>query len=229
MLLAIDTSTRFGGVALIEDGQVLLTHCWFSKINHTAALIPAISDVLDRQGIASGDLDGIAVALGPGGFSALRVGISTAKGLAYAARKPLVAVGTLDLEAYPYLESGLPVCAILDAGRSEVAVAQYSADGTPVEDVMICPPDQLLGTISEPTLFCGESVTPWMGLIKETLGNNAVVAHPIPGTRVWSLAKMGEKKLHAGEVSDLANLQPEYIRVPSIGQAKRRDWVPQRS
>ena len=228
-MLAIDTSTRYAGVALIDAGQVLLTHCWFSKLNHTAALLPAIADALSRQGISCGDLDGIAVALGPGGFSSLRVGISAAKGLALAARKPLVAVGTLDLEAYPYLGSGLPVCAMLDAGRSEVAVGRYSADGTRVEDVIICPPDQLLGTITETTLFCGDSVVPWLELIKETLGNNAVVARSIPGARVWSLAEMGEQKLRSGEISDLANLQPEYIRMPSIGQSKRRDWAPQRS
>ena len=229
MLLAIDTSTRYAGVALIDGGQMLLTQCWFSKVNHTAALMPAILGVLERQGISSVDLDGIAVALGPGGFSALRVGISTAKGLCFAARKPLVAVGTLDLEAFPYLESGLPVCAILDAGRNEVAVAHYSADGTSVGDATICPPDELLGTISEPTLFCGESVTSWMGLIEEKLGSNALVVLPILGTRVWSLARLGENKLHSGEVSDLTNLQPEYIRMPTIGQAKHRDWVPQQS
>ena len=84
MLLAIDTSTRHAGVALAQDGQVISSRSWCSLANHTAELMPAVAEILDGQRLAAGDLTGIAVALGPGGFSALRVGISAAKGLALA-------------------------------------------------------------------------------------------------------------------------------------------------
>ena len=129
MLLAIDTSTRYAGVALSEDGRVVSSRSWWSAVNHTAELMPAVSQLLGAAGVAVNDLEGIAVALGPGGFSALRVGMSVAKGLALASGKPLVGIGTLDAEAQPYWQTGLPVCALLDAGRSEVSSAHFGTDG----------------------------------------------------------------------------------------------------
>ncbi len=106
MLLVIDISTRYAGVALADERRVLLARCWYSSVNHTTELMPAVSDTLKSQGLAPRDLEGIAIALGPGGFSALRVGLSAAKGLALAAKKPLVGLSTLELEAFPYIGSG---------------------------------------------------------------------------------------------------------------------------
>ena len=227
MILAIDSSTRYAGVALADDRRVVSSRCWYSTVNHTAELMPAVDQTLQSAGIAPGDLEGIAVALGPGGFSALRVGVSVAKGLALASRKPLVGVGTLDLEAFPFLDSGLPVCALLDAGRGEVASAHFGPDGRRRLEDTVCPPEELLDSITEPTLFCGEGVVPWTGLIKERLGPKGVVAHPAPAIRLWSLVDLGRQRLEAGEPSDLVTLQPYYLRMPSIGGPKRRDRVPQ--
>lgn len=227
MILAINSSTRYAGVALADDRRVVSSRCWYSTVNHTAELMPAVDQTLQSAGIAPGDLEGIAVALGPGGFSALRVGVSVAKGLALASRKPLVGVGTLDLEAFPFLDSGLPVCALLDAGRGEVASAHFGPDGRRRREDTVCPPEELLDSITEPTLFCGEGVVPWTGLIKERLGPKGVVAHPAPAIRLWSLVDLGRQRLEAGEPSDLVTLQPYYLRMPSIGGPKRRDRVPQ--
>ena len=109
MLLAIDTSTRHAGIALAQEGQVISCRNWYSQTNHSADLVPAISGTLDQHGLSPKDLDGIACALGPGSFSALRVGLSTAKGLAMASEIPLVGIKTLELEAYPFLFNGIPV------------------------------------------------------------------------------------------------------------------------
>ena len=193
MILAIDSSTRYAGVALADDRRVVSSRCWYSTVNHTAELMPAVDQTFQSAGIAPGDLEGIAVALGPGGFSALRVGVSVAKGLALASRKPLVGVGTLDLEAFPFLDSGLPVCALLDAGRGEVASAHFGPDGRRRREDTVCPPEELLDSITEPTLFCGEGVVPWTGLIKERLGPKGVVAHPAPAIRLWSLVDLGRQ------------------------------------
>jgi tRNA threonylcarbamoyl adenosine modification protein YeaZ len=230
MFLAIDTSTRYAGVALADAHRVVSCRCWFSTVNHTVELMPAVAQTLQGAGLGARDLEGIAVALGPGGFSSLRVGLSVAKGLALSARIPLVGLGSLELEAFPYLASGLAVCALLDAGRSEVAWACFGPDGRRRGEDAISPPHQLLDGVAEPTLFCGEAVSTWAGLIKERLGpNGLVVAHPVPAVRLWSLVELGRRRLEAGEVSDLATLQPHYLRMPSIGVAKRRDWAPQRS
>ena len=229
MLLAIDTSTRYAGVALGAEGRVVSLRSWYSSINHTAELMPAIAEILLSQGLSAGGLSGIAVALGPGGFSALRVGMSVAKGLAVTAGKPLVGVGTLDLEAFPYLESGMPVCALLDAGRQEVASAHFGPDGRRTREDMICPPQALFEAVSQATVFCGEGVQTWSQTIKDGLGALAVVVKPAPSLRLWSLLEVGGEKLAAGEADDLAGLQPYYLRMPSIGGPKRRDWVRQGS
>ena len=129
MLLAIDTSTRHAGIALAQEGQVISCRNWYSQTNHSADLVPAISEILDQQGLSPRDLEGIACALGPGSFSALRVGLSTAKGLAIASDIPLVGIKTLKLEAYPFLFNGIPVNAVADVGRQEIAVARFTTDG----------------------------------------------------------------------------------------------------
>ena len=229
MILAVDTSTRYAGVALADEGRVVACRCWYSTVNHTAELMPAVVQTLQSRGLTPGDLQGIAVALGPGGFSTLRVGMSVAKGLAVTAGKPLIGVETLDLEAYPYLASGLPVCAMVDAGRGEVASAYFGPDGHRTREDLICPPEEVLESINEPTLFCGEAVFSWGELIKERLEPLGVVVRPVPASRPWSLATLGSKRLAEGDTSDLATLQPNYLRMPSIGGPKRRDWTPQQS
>ncbi len=227
MLLAIDTSTRYAGVALSSEGRVQTCRSWFSTRNHTAELMPTVASLLREQGIALRDLTGISIALGPGGFSALRVGMSAAKGLALALDLPLVGVGTLDLEAHPLLESGLPVCAWLDAGRKEVATALFGVDGVRTRDDIIGEPQELLEGIEEQTIICGEGAATWTELIRQRLGSRAVVAKPNPMARTCSLAELGGRELARGRVDDLAALQPYYLRMPSIGGPKRRDQTRQ--
>lgn len=230
MLLAIDTSTRYAGVALAEGGRVLSCRVWYSQVNHTLELMPAVDQSLKSQNIGVAELEGIAIALGPGGFSALRVGMSVAKGLAVISRKPLMGVGTLDLEAFPYRGCGMQVCALLDAGRNEVASALFGLDGNRIREDLINPTEEILKDIAEPTLFCGEGVQGRTDLIVEQLGpKSLLMAHPSAASRLWSLAFMAQARLDAGESDDLAELQPDYLRMPSIGGPKQRDREPQRS
>lgn len=230
MLLVIDTSTRYAGVALAHEGRVLSCRTWFSMVNHTVELMPAVAQTLQNRGLSVSGLDGVAVALGPGGFSSLRVGMSVAKGLAMIGNKPLVGVGTLDLEAFPYLESGLPVCAMLDAGREETASAHFGLDGRRTRDDLVGPPEEFLVSITGPTIFCGEGVQERTELIKARLGPLGVVVRQSgAASRLWSLAALAQQRLAAGEADDLAALQPNYLRMPSIGGPKRRDRIPQGS
>ncbi len=229
MLLAIDTSTRYAGVALADADRVLSCRSWHSAVNHTAELMPAIAHTLQTGGLTVADLEGIVVALGPGGFSALRVGMSVAKGLAMASQRPLVGLGTLDAEAQPYLNSGRPVCALLDAGRKEVASALFDREGQRARDDRICPPDELTLEITETTLFCGEAVSANAALLQERLGVKAVVVGHSPATRLWALTSLGRQRLELGGLDDVTTLQPCYLRLPTIGGPRRRDRVPQRS
>ena len=125
MQLSIDTSTRYASVALAEAGEVIAEFSWYSHQNHTVELVPNIELLLQRQNVEYTDLSVIGLAIGPGNFSAVRVAISVAKGLAIALGVPVAPASTLLVEAYPYLSSDLPVCAVIGAGRGQVVTASY--------------------------------------------------------------------------------------------------------
>ncbi len=97
MELAIDTSTRYSGIALSHEGEVVAKHTWRSEQNHSVELLPAVEHLLKTAGMVTQELGCIVIAIGPGGFSALRVGLSTAKGLGFSLGIPLVALNTLDI------------------------------------------------------------------------------------------------------------------------------------
>ena len=227
MILVIDTSTRNAGAALAQEGRVVSARAWRSAVNHTSELMPAVSYILDGAGLKVHDLEGIVVALGPGGFSALRVGMSVAKGLAIATGKPLSGIGTLDAEAQPYLQSGLPVCALLDAGRSEVSSGLFGVDGQRLRGDLICPPEELTAELTGPLLICGEGAPPHAETLRQRLASDAVLAGHSPASRLWALAELGQQKLDSGEADDVATLQPYYLRMPTIGGPKRRDRIRQ--
>ena len=123
MELCIDTSTRYAGVVISHHGEPQWETCWVSRRNHTVELAPTIQMLLGKTGASPGDLDAVFLAVGPGGFSALRVGMSAAKGMAEGLDIPLVGVGTLELEAFPYAGTGRSLYPLLDVGRGEVAWA----------------------------------------------------------------------------------------------------------
>ncbi len=147
------------------------------------------------------------------------------------AKKPMVGVGTLDLEAYPYLKSGVPVCALLEAGRQECATALYGPDGIRLREDRVCSADELVAELADkasgPAILCGEGVTGWKDAIIGALESKAQIVWPVPAARVWALAAIAREKLLSGDTSDLAALQPEYLRMPSIGAPKQRDRIAQ--
>ncbi|MCE2501662.1 MAG: tRNA (adenosine(37)-N6)-threonylcarbamoyltransferase complex dimerization subunit type 1 TsaB [Dehalococcoidia bacterium] len=231
MLLAIDTSSRYGGAALAdESGQVVEARLWRSTANHTAQLMPAMAELLTAQGIAAAVLGGVAVALGPGPFSALRVGVSVAKGLAMAGGLPIVGVDTLRLEAGPHLTPDAIVAAWLDAGRNEIAAGWFDRNGNRVVDDAIASPDDLLerdGADAGPMVYRGEAAHARADAIREARAGNAVIAPWTPADRLWHLAAEGSRRLRLNEADDLSALQPYYLRMPTIGAPRQRDLVRQ--
>ena len=133
------------------------------------------------------------------------------------------------LAAHPFTSAGMPVCALLEAGRGEAASLLLDAAGRPQRPDRIGGPDELLAEIAAPTLFCGEGLPPWADAIRETLGPNAVLCRPAPGRRVFALAALAWQRWQQGDADDLATLQPRYLRMPTIGAPRRRDHTPQAS
>ena len=223
-LLAIDTSTRYAGVGLWKGERLISALSWYSHRNHTAELMPAIEHVLGQAGVGAVSLGGIAVALGPGGFSALRVGISVAQGLALSLSVSVCGVGTLEMEAYSYAGTGLPICSLLDSSRGEVAAALFQNSRgrwRKLEEERICSPEELLRTVSRRTLFCGEGVPPRSEYLRDALGRKGVIVDSYtPASRLWALGSLARERMKEGDADSLSALQPLYLRSPSIGRPK---------
>ena len=220
MLLAIDTSTAYGGVLLWDDNRPVYSITWRSAYNHTSRLMPAIRQALQQADISARELEGVAVALGPGGFSALRVGISAAKGLALPWNLPLVGVSTLETEAYPYAETGSPVCPLLNIGRRDMAWTVYQRkDGRwqKTRDEEITPNTELAETLPTDAIICGEGILTAGPLLRASETQFArLMEYPGPALRLWALARLAAERLEQGQADDATSLQPLYLRRPSI-------------
>jgi tRNA threonylcarbamoyladenosine biosynthesis protein TsaB len=224
LYLAIDTSTRYGAVGLWSAGALVRAHSWYSRHNHTSELMPAVEAALAASGATMADLTGIAVAQGPGGFSALRSGLGAAKGLAFAANLPVVGVSTVEASAYPHRGAGLPVCALIESGRGIVGWARFqlSGDGQGATWARRTPDrvtslDAMLTARGRHTLFCGEGVATHTDAIREALGDKAHLAiEPAPLSRIAGVAELGALRLDAGDADPVASLAPRYLRSPAI-------------
>ncbi len=223
MEIAIDTSTRYASIALARQGQVVWEESWRSEQNHMVELMPAVEELLKKAHASVKDLTGIAVAQGPGHFSALRVGLSLAKGLAAGLGVPIVGVNTLLIEAFPYLSLGMPVYALLDAGRGDVAWAPFFEGQEPSQNpaLRVTDLEALLRQATPPALLCGEGVSQWLEKLMEHRQAGVLVATATPPTRrAGTLASLGARRLLQGQADDLATLQPIYLRGPSISAPK---------
>ncbi|NLX43424.1 MAG: tRNA (adenosine(37)-N6)-threonylcarbamoyltransferase complex dimerization subunit type 1 TsaB, partial [Chloroflexi bacterium] len=109
MILAIDTATRTASIALYDASGILAEETWHSQNRHSVELMPAIQRLAERQGVKLGDLSAVAVALGPGSFTGLRIGLSAAKGLCLALDIPLIGIPTLMIAAYAAGDPGCPL------------------------------------------------------------------------------------------------------------------------
>jgi tRNA threonylcarbamoyladenosine biosynthesis protein TsaB len=125
ILLAIDTSTRNVGLALFDGTQVLAEYTWNSADHHTVELAPAVQDLMKRVHVNFGQIKAIGVAIGPGSFTGLRIGLAFAKGIALVLKIPVIGISSLDILAAAQPPIHLPLAAVLRAGRGRLAVGWY--------------------------------------------------------------------------------------------------------
>jgi tRNA threonylcarbamoyladenosine biosynthesis protein TsaB len=219
VILALDSSTAWIGVGIYDEiqGVLLQERVWRSGIDHNRQLLPAVEEALRAGGLSRHDLTAVAVARGPGTFNGVRVGVTTAKLIAYGLDLPIVGVDTLELQAAS--EHGL-VRPILDAARGEVATALFR-DGARLEDDRVTSPDELFVEPDEPTLFVGELKPEWRQRLA-AIGGRATVASPAAcARRPGLLAEIAAARLAHGEADDAATLTPLYLRQPHISPARR--------
>ena len=217
MLLAIDTASRIAGIALYSQSGLQMEQMWLTGDNHTVELMPYIVRACEQQGLAPSALQAVAVSLGPGSFTGLRVGLSVAKGLALALGIPVLGVPTLDATAYAHSREVLPVRAVLPAGRKRWCTALYHSRGTcgwqRSSDYALLSADDLVAQLQEPTLICGELDEQLVELLRTAAKERAVIASPaLSMRRAGYLAEMAWQRFSSGERDHLSSLAPIYLQ-----------------
>lgn len=221
MILALDTSTANAGVALYGEDGLLGEVTWRVGEAATAQVLPVVQQLLRWLNKKPEDLGGIAVALGPGSFNGLRVGLSLGKGLARALGRPIVGLPTPEIVAYPFSSLVLPVCVLLQAGRGRVISALFQTRygrWQRVGDLVNTTLEEVCRQTERTTVFCGEIDSEMAAYIQEHLGQRALVATPaISARRAGYLAEMAWKRLQeAPQGDDPVSLQPIYLSRPRI-------------
>lgn len=214
-LLAIDTATRYAGLALYDGGRILSEASWLSNNNHSVELMPALVRMLDQQALSASDLAAVAVAIGPGSFTGLRIGVSVAKGLAQAQNIPILGVPTLDVLAFQHTEQRRPIWAVIHAGRGRLCAALYRRrrgrlrqDG----DLHLTTLSELAKLPSGRCLLCGELSRSEIARLVAAAEADVVVASPsLSMRRPACLAELAWKRFERGESDDLATLSPVYL------------------
>jgi len=213
MELSIDTASELASIALSKQGVVFSQMTWRCQRNHTVELLPSVEKLFAQAGASKDDLTAVFVCIGPGMYTGLRVGVTTAKAMAHALGTPIVGVGRLELDAYPHAAFDGDIVAVHKAGRGDVAWASYRGD--PWRE--ITPPTLSkandLGSISTRTIFVGEVDEALAGI----LGSLAEAARQDNVGRATVLAELAYLRLADGDVDDAALLAPIYLRPPAIG------------
>ncbi len=230
--LGVDTSSSHASVAIIDDGRIIAetfpcgeaavsSNGSHSRNNHTEALLSLIDSTVTAAGLSLADLSGFAVAIGPGSFTGLRIGLSTVKGLSYGSGTPVVGVSTLHACAARISDFDGYICAILDARKKELYVALFGLHHGLLERLTedgVMSFEQLVDALrrlgdSESILVTGDGVALYREALVCALG--AQISSPKNeklSTIAAAVALLGEATFNAGAVASASALTPLYLR-----------------
>lgn len=219
MLLALDTSTSWISLALFDGTFLRYETTWESQHHHTIELAPAIDWLFNQTGTARQDLTGLAVAIGPGSFTSLRIGLAFTKGISLALNIPVVGVPSLDIVAAAQPLDERPMIVVLHAGRQRLAYADYKVVGTEwvaQGEPAVADAKDIVKTIEAPTLICGELSQEARAIIGRRW-KNAILAPPERCLRrAGFLAALGWARLQAGSYDDPVSLAPIYLSTTTL-------------
>lgn len=230
MLLAIDTSSNDSGVALLDGGTIVAECAWHSGRRHAEQVLPTIDLLLHNLDATPADLRAVAVAIGPGSWSGLRVGISIAKALCIAHDLPIVGVSTLDILAFPFRGTvSRTVIPLVRLGRDRYGAATYVVDGDtlrrdgPLYNMSLDELRMFRGDI----FVCGEIDDAARALLEQQPDTSVHFAAGIDAVRRPSaLALLAWQRVQAGSIDDLATLEPIYLGSPVKEPTARSNDAP---
>ncbi len=224
-LLAIDTSGPVCGVAILTEAGIAYECAAVNKLTHSSNLMPMAEAAFAATGLTVQDMDRIAVVTGPGSFTGVRIGVSTAKGLAHGAGKPCVAVDALEDMAASEGEYGGIICPIQDARAGQVYGAAFSAGEVRPDRLMEDTPLKVeeyvaaIQSMGDRFLFLGDGMPVQKAKLQALLGDAAVFAKPQQAfLRPAAVAYLGSL---ATEEMDYLELMPMYLRAPNAERNKR--------
>jgi len=225
--IAIDSSQDICTLALGRNGSLAAEYAFAHKMSLLRRVLPNIDSMLSDSGLAKGDLDGVIVALGPGSFTGLRIGVTIAKSLAYVLGKPIVGIGTLDAMALGVapVEVGGLICPMIFARADEVYWSLFDSDAvTRSRDYAVSSIGQVMDELAgwnRRIYLCGTGARRNWNMISARLGGRATLAPAwkdyAPGA---ALIELGTRRLAAGEPDDVMTLAPLYVRKPFITEQK---------
>lgn len=220
LILAFESSAKSASVALVKDGELLSQYSQCSALTHSRTLLPMAEDMLKNAEVKLSEVDLIAVAHGPGSFTGIRIGVSTVKGLSWAADKPCVGVSTLEAMAWHGLMAGGYVCPVMDARRQQVYNALFKIeDGKPqrITDDRPIALAQLadeVRSLDAPVLLVGDGAA----LTEKFFRENSVPCRIAPENLRWQSAWGVAMAASDKQPGTSETLLPVYLR---LSQAER--------
>jgi tRNA threonylcarbamoyladenosine biosynthesis protein TsaB len=215
MLLAVDTSTAQVGLAVYDGAQVAGEYAWRSSQRHTVELAPAVFELLARCGLTMDDIRALGVALGPGSFTSLRVGLSLVKGFALARGLPLIGIPTLDILAAAQPLSKLPLLVAIQAGRGRLAAGSYKRSKgiwKAKDPARVITAKLLVEEAKSPVIVCAELTAEEREMV--AANSEIQLVSPVHSIRRPAvLAELAWKRWQAGDVDDRATLAPIYLHI----------------
>jgi len=211
-ILALDTCTRAGSVALLHGDELIAAHVLDVTATHSERLLPAVDRLLADAGWTINSVDLIACAKGPGSFTGLRIGVATAKGLAFAADKPLVGINSLEATALGLAFCETPICPMIDARKRQVFAALFQPDGRGgikrLRDDESVKADQYAAFIEGTCLLIGDGAQLFAEQIRQAKPDAVFVPPALCYPRAAGVALLGAEAYKRGE----SGLVAHYVR-----------------
>ena len=218
VILALETATMCGSIAIVAEEQCLAEFSLQTQETHSRRLLAGVDWLFEETSLDWPDIDAVAVSLGPGSFTGLRIGLSTAKGLAMASGKQLLGVGTLDGLAAQMFGARQLICPVLDARKKEIYCGLYRCNehGFPQRqgDYMVLKPAELCERVKEPVILLGDGIATYGELFAEQLGDLATMA-PLASyyPRGVTIGLLAIERWRNREFLDPAAAEPIYTRL----------------